>query len=148
MPGIVESNYPWLVFDRIYPNATIAHSATSSDGVPIGRFVLIKYAETDYPSHIKLILDKKANGIILSNEEEEQYNKIASATTDDYINNFKVDIKNDNKYSKDRMIYQKTAVLDEQTQIWSAVYKEISTLANNNTQLTVELVQWDDTYLN
>jgi hypothetical protein len=115
MPGIVEPNYPWLVFDRIYPNATVAHSAVSSDGVPIGRFVLIKYTETDYPSHIKLILDKKASGITLSTEEEEQYNQIASATTDDYINNFKVDIKNYNKYSKDRMIYQKTAVLNEQT---------------------------------
>ena len=130
---ISKPNLVWPIFDAIYDNAA---SLDATDSILIGRFVLVKYSNQAFPYEIRQAIEQEGP----SSDSDQQA----------YYNNYIID----GKQSKDRVIYQKQAIKQENGQ-YIPQYIEISCLneagldaikqVENSIQ---EQMSWNDTYLN
>ena len=104
----------WPIIDKIYDNLTMAKENAETDEVLIGRFILIKYCETEFLPSQKV------------NIEDPNYVKgDGTSQTDEYRQNFDIDITQGHTVSKDRLILQKQAFYDETLKRYVCEYREM-----------------------
>lgn len=140
MPNLVPEGRLWPIYDRIYSTKAEADAAALTDGVLIGRCVLIKYCETELTPARKLEL------IAMTDEQ------LALLDNDDEIL-FREKAEQDGLLMKDRLLLQKASrLVGTQYEVY---YQEICYLSLNDLDGIQEhidnLIQtkttWNDTYL-
>lgn len=112
-----------FTFDKVYENAADARTKAATDGVLIGRYILIKYCDTAFDQNTRTHLDAVAKGAI----------RISGRTYTAEENNYISNCSKDLGVSKDRHVYRKEYIGG------SYVYKEIAQLNStlSNTAITV-----------
>lgn len=127
MPNIIEQQRQWPVIDRVYANLTLAQQAATTDNVPIGRFILIKYSDAELTSAHKLKLMTDYSNISL---EAIPTLEGISDVDKEFLYNWRYDTIHSNTggLMKDRLVLQKNAFYDAKAQTYIIEYKEIAYL--------------------
>lgn len=87
----------WPVIDKVYETKKQALEAAAQDNVMLGRFVLIKYCETELPAARKIEIEALPTSEGLVGDELQYYNSYHNEAAEAF------------GYSKDRMVLQKIA---------------------------------------
>lgn len=110
-PGSAEIP-SWYIIDKIYSNGYEATVQCADDGIMIGRYILVKYCDTEFKADIKASLEEITPVEIPETDEQK------------YTYNYNIDKNNNFKYSQDRMLYQKNAV-KQRDGSYNLEYKQI-----------------------